>query len=879
MSGLAILRRSNSINKDSPGNNDPAKDVDSNESKIVLSPSNSVSTAASISSPHGQRSTTKEGTKSPSPLEGNSHSLDTIKEASEESSQTNIQANNNVETSQQPEIFEVSYFNPVSWWFWGSAGQNQQQKEPEKANKVTEHPEETPVKATEPKPQQNGETSAEPLQVHNVLQAVPNEAPRTGEITINEPGLKKPAPSLQQNPPSAPAKDPLKTKVSSQSGTKLKSEKNRKSQGLLSQPPPIIDRKSINGSAIQSSPEIEPQADFAQSAETSQSVQTSEIWVDWSLQYRRVSSVVSYVYNRGTLVDDIDLQNRGSEGTGQGSIAQETTPLLSQPKKQEEAQNVYSWIGWPSSWFGFGGVSNEEDEEEDEHGPHNSELYKSAKSAIESSKESSHYAIKCSNIDLDNDKGIRELELSVSGTMTETQPAKYKAKKRPLLPNEVQERHLLPVAHSTEQLISPTIDENLRTITLKTKLRLLAENTIYGSRTSERHLYTYKPSEIAKRKASRVNKVVIIGIHGFLPIKLVRTLIGQSTGNSIRYINEATKAVRHWLKQNNPTYNSEDYEVQTIALEGEGKIEERVAKLLTLLENWLHLLENADFIFVVSHGQGTPVAINLLAKILQRSLLHKKQRIGLLSMSGITRGPYSGFESKVVIRAYTASEKAIIGELFEMQKPGSAISLQLQEAMNVLMAHNVKVTFVGSINDQFIPMSSTLAIHFNHPNIFRCLYVGTSSTVPAFMVTLFKIIVMMKNMGYAQDYNLLRDLGDRCMGTINDGGHCKVYGEEQVYEMAIRYTLETTTLIHHTELQVKTREETPTNEELLISLPWNIRSLIQDLVGINNIGNLSLIRKLLADYKEWDKPVTKQEHDLRNCFESLSEIEVEEFLL
>lgn len=132
------------------------------------------------------------------------------------------------------------------------------------------------------------------------------------------------------------------------------------------------------------------------------------------------------------------------------------------------------------------------------------------------------------------------MELSVCGTITEAQPVKYKAKKRPLFPNEVQERNLQLVAHSTEKLIVPTIAENLRTITLRTKLRLYIENLLYGAKSSERHLYTNKPDHIAKRKALKIRKVVIIGIHGFLPIKLVRTLIGQSTGNSIRYINEAS---------------------------------------------------------------------------------------------------------------------------------------------------------------------------------------------------------------------------------------------------------------------------------------------------------------------------------------------------
>lgn len=837
---ILLLRSSNTNNSNNNNNNSKENQdvatIDNKDSTIASdtnkSLSEGISKLQSLSLVEGPNATDKSVDASSS-TDGNTKPLTTISETlSEENENDFVRNSNEVEIATETKVVS-------SWWFWSraenlTAESNVEKVENQKAQNVDKN--------------SNNESKATS---EGIIQPL-NEVSEVGEVVENL-NLNL----LNRN-----------GSLNMQNSTQNSSHTKTQSLALTVSP-----KTESNDSAIHSSPELEAHAEEAP-------VQTQEVWVDWSLQYRRVSSVVSYVYNRGSVVEDNDFvaASTSTQACEVNNQVDESTPLISQPLHTDNTNALYSWISWPSTWWGTQTPSDEDDDDEG-HGPHNSELYKLAKNAIENSKESpSHYAIKCSNIGLDNSGGVREMELSVCGTITEAQPVKYKAKKRPLFPNEVQERNLQLVAHSTEKLIVPTIAENLRTITLRTKLRLYIENLLYGAKSSERHLYTNKPDHIAKRKALKIRKVVIIGIHGFLPIKLVRTLIGQSTGNSIRYINEASKAIRCWLEQNNPNYRSEDYDVQSIALEGEGKINERVDKLLHLLKNWHDLLSAADFVFVVSHGQGTPVAINLLAEILKRSILRKKQKLGLLSMSGITAGPYGGMDLKLVIRAYSAFENSIIAELFELQKPTSKLSLQLQESLGTLVKNNVKITFVGSINDQFIPISSTLALHVNHPNIFRGIYVGPTSTgVPSFIVSLFKIIVMMKNMGHFNDYGFLKELGDKCMGSTNDGGHCKIYGDQEVYELALRYTLETTNLVHNSELQIRIRDDT--SDTNLYALPWNFRCLIQDLVGVNNICNIQLIQNLLTEFRAWKEPMTKQWREVRYCLEFVDEVDIEEFLL
>lgn len=46
-----------------------------------------------------------------------------------------------------------------------------------------------------------------------------------------------------------------------------------------------------------------------------------------------------------------------------------------------------------------------------------------------------------------------------------------------------------------------------------------------------------------------IKKILIIGIHGFFPTKVIRPLIGEPTGTSIKFANEAEKAVKRFIQR------------------------------------------------------------------------------------------------------------------------------------------------------------------------------------------------------------------------------------------------------------------------------------------------------------------------------------------
>jgi len=554
--------------------------------------------------------------------------------------------------------------------------------------------------------------------------------------------------------------------------------------------------------------------------------------------------------------------------------ATETMPLITKTKSSEPGtptnENQTGWFNW--LWASKPVEDDEDDEEDDAR----KEDIKLAKQAIETSADDINYAYRYA---VQNDARNKLLELAVCGTNTETQPVKFKFKKKPLTPNEVHERSLQALAYKKTEaerqeldkkpnLVLPNIDRNFRTITATTQLRLVFEEMLLFKHL-DCHLYKLRAGQIRSIK-HKVKKVVIVGVHEFLPIKLNRGMIGETSGSSLTFVKAATKAMKQWLQHDN--IDVDGYDINTIAIEGMGKINDRVEHGLKLLENWHDVLKQADFVFWVSSSLGSVVATNLLARFIE---LVPCKHVGFLTMAGLFQGPMAEFKSRLSTRPYTATENEVNKEMTELQNPESELSKQLTKSMGTLVRHNVKITFAGSINDQFVPVTSSLGNQYNHANIYRVLYIDKQHEIPDFIITLFEIILIMKNKGSFNDHNLLRDLCGRCSASFGSGGHGKIFNESTIYTMAIKQSLETTDLpLYEHELKIHT--EKPNHN--LYMLPWNIRGLLQDLVRLHNVRNFQLINRLQAEFKTW-QPSTKQWREIKFAFDAFAELSLEELVV
>lgn len=134
----------------------------------------------------------------------------------------------------------------------------------------------------------------------------------------------------------------------------------------------------------------------------------------------------------------------------------------------------------------------------------------------------------------------------------------------------------------------------------------------------------------------KIKKALAIGIHGLYPANYLRPMIGQPTGTSIKFANHSAEAIRRWAD----SHGCEDCEIEKVALEGEGKIDDRVENLWRLLLNWIDQIRKADLIILGCHSQGVPVGLMLLAKLIDLGII-TTAKIGVCAMGrfGFSRTP------------------------------------------------------------------------------------------------------------------------------------------------------------------------------------------------------------------------------------------------
>jgi len=96
-------------------------------------------------------------------------------------------------------------------------------------------------------------------------------------------------------------------------------------------------------------------------------------------------------------------------------------------------------------------------------------------------------------------------------------------------------------------------------------------------------------------------------------MRLVRSVLGEPTGTSVRFAESAAAAIKRWAEA-----NGVEVEIEKVALEGEGKVADRVETLWKLLENWMEHVRNADFVMIAAHSQGVVVGLQLLARMIEQ---------------------------------------------------------------------------------------------------------------------------------------------------------------------------------------------------------------------------------------------------------------------
>ncbi|KAF1924071.1 uncharacterized protein M421DRAFT_73470 [Didymella exigua CBS 183.55] len=385
----------------------------------------------------------------------------------------------------------------------------------------------------------------------------------------------------------------------------------------------------------------------------------------------------------------------------------------------------------------------------------------------------------------------------------------------------------------------------------------------------------------------RIKKAVAIGVHGFFPAPIFQRIMGQPTGTSIRFANAAAAAIKEWSE-------ARGYcpEIEQVALEGEGFIAERVNTLWKLLLNWIDHIKSADFVLVACHSQGVPVAMMLVAKLIQFGCIGKDVRVGVCAMAGVNMGPFIEYKTK-----YFGPTAA---ELFEFSNPQSLVSQMYLAALDEVLRFGVRIMYVGSIDDQLVSLESSTFSTLSHPYIYRAVFVDGRIHAPDFLTHLVGFTLKLRNLGLP-DHGLIRELSPALAGSLYGGeGHSRVYEDARVYSLAVSHALETTSLpVQGRErpsssgsfaginipvvgeamakgalgkedvLKLKVKDyATPATaaSQNPYFLPWAMRGLLEEDFVKKELGEE--VEELLAMFEEW-RPVAKQLKEVKFRLEAV----------
>ncbi|KAJ5160010.1 uncharacterized protein N7482_007014 [Penicillium canariense] len=351
------------------------------------------------------------------------------------------------------------------------------------------------------------------------------------------------------------------------------------------------------------------------------------------------------------------------------------------------------------------------------------------------------------------------------------------------------------------------------------------------------------------KEPTRIKRALVIGVHGYFPAPFIRSVLGQPTGTSIRFSNMAAEAVRKYTADHGYTC-----EIGKIALEGEGRIAERVDLLWKLLLNWMEEIRRADFILVACHSQGVPVSIMLVAKLIAFGCVNAS-RVGVCAMAGVNMGPFSSYRSRWI--------SGSAGELFDFELPFSKVSKDYEAALKCALDFGVRISYVGSIDDQLVSLESSLFSTIAHPYIYRSVFVDGRVHAPSFLSHLVGFALKLRNLG-VPDHGLIRELSSPLAGSLYTGdGHSRLYDDEAVYYMAIQFALETSTV---PDAKLNIKRSSPAISPNPYILPFAMRGLLEEEHVRRQLHEETM--ELLRQFDDW-KPSSKVLKDVKFRLEGI----------
>lgn len=303
-------------------------------------------------------------------------------------------------------------------------------------------------------------------------------------------------------------------------------------------------------------------------------------------------------------------------------------------------------------------------------------------------------------------------------------------------------------------------------------------------------------------------------------------------------------------------------QIEKVALEGEGPVDQRIESLWKLLLNWIDAIRRSDFILVACHSQGVPVAVGLLSRLLSFGCITKDVRIAVCAMAGVNLGPFSSYQSRFLPIGSSAAE------LFQFAQPTSPVSTAYSHALDTCLRHHVRILYVGSLDDQLVSLESSTFGLASHPYISRAVFVDGREHPDHedFLTRLVGFALKLRNLGIS-DHGLIRELSGPLAGSLYTGeGHSRIYEEDGVYDLAVRLAVETEALDGLTNPHLEMDKKSAEAGENPYFLPWALRGMLEEEDVKKTMKKET--EELLQCFEAW-RPVSKSLKDVRFRLEAV----------
>lgn len=575
---------------------------------------------------------------------------------------------------------------------------------------------------------------------------------------------------------------------------------------------------------IDSSAAISNEPSFSQSLQAPSKSFTSQSWLGWfPLTAQSIATASTEQFSTPTTISSIEPEK---DPTSLESYPKESLnnvpPTVANTSTKTEGSNLrYKWSFWSK---------------QTDYPSENSSINRPT-CAIASVESLSHDSMQSAQSKVTNDLVDNQSNAKDESIKSNASPLIKQISSKDQANPETPIQPGSSVKKFPPNLLLPSLRSTYQVYEAPSTIEKITRFFNFGQKLDVRHLRLSKEIPVLK-------KAVVIGIHGLVPAPLIRTVIGQPTGTSIRFANHAADAIRRWIN----THDAEDCDIEVVALEGAGKIADRVNILWKLLLGWIKHIQKADFTLVACHSQGVPVAIMLVAKLIEFGVV-TTGRIGVCAMAGVSLGPFIDYKSRLI--------GGSAGELFEFADPESDVSKNYERSLRISLKHGVRVLFCGSMDDQLVSMESSIFSSVSHPHIYRAVFIDGRIHAPDFLSYLVGFALKLRNIGIS-DHGLVRELSAPLAGSLYTGeGHSRLYDDIQVYDLAVEFALETTS-IKGVPLKF-TNHKLPMTSNPYV-LPWIMRGLLEEDYVRTKLTHETI--ELLKMFDDW-KPATKVLKDVK----------------